>query len=136
MKHTTLAIFTALLIACPALILAALAISRIFPLRRACVSARHRHLIAAAADAARVGPMHSSITEAAFDALPEWERAIFSAQRARLIEFDCMIPDYARAASNRATLGKSAPGKNHAVIADTLLFKAKSPPAPDIPRVR
>ena len=54
------------------------------------------------------GPMHSSITEAAFDSLPEWERAIFSAQRARLIEFDCMIPDYARAASNRATLGKYA----------------------------
>jgi hypothetical protein len=54
------------------------------------------------------GPMHSSITEAAFDALPEWERDIFSAQRARLIEFDCMIPDFARAASNRATLGKYA----------------------------
>ena len=54
------------------------------------------------------GPMHSSITEAAFDALPDWERAVFSAQRARLIEFDCMIPDFARAASNRATLGKYA----------------------------
>jgi hypothetical protein len=54
------------------------------------------------------GPMHSSITEAAFDALPEWERDVFSAQRARLIEFDCMIPDFARAASNRATLGKYA----------------------------
>jgi|688.fasta_scaffold11305_9 hypothetical protein len=28
--------------------------------------------------------------------------------------------------------GKSAPGKNHAVIAEPLLFKAKSPPVPDI----
>ncbi|MCX6982159.1 MAG: hypothetical protein NTV08_15620 [Verrucomicrobia bacterium] len=32
--------------------------------------------------------------------------------------------------------GKSAPGKNHAVIAEPLLFKAKPPPAPDIPGVR
>ena len=54
------------------------------------------------------GPMHSSITEAAFDALPEWERAVLAEQRARLIEYDCMIPDYARAASNRAKLGKYA----------------------------
>ena len=54
------------------------------------------------------GPMHASITEAAFDALPDWERSVFSAQRERLIEFDCMIPDYARAASNRAKLGKYA----------------------------
>jgi hypothetical protein len=52
--------------------------------------------------------MHSSITETAFDALPDWEREIFSAQRAKLIEFDCMIPDLARAASNRANLGKYA----------------------------
>lgn len=54
------------------------------------------------------GPMHSSITEAAFDALPAWQREIFAAQRTRMIEFDCMIPDFARAASNRATLGKYA----------------------------
>ena len=52
--------------------------------------------------------MHSSITEAAFDALPEWERGVFAEQRTRLIEYDCMIPDYARAASNRAKLGKYA----------------------------
>ena len=32
--------------------------------------------------------------------------------------------------------GKRAPGKNHAVIAEPLLFKAKSPPVPDIPGVR
>ncbi len=77
---------------------------------------KHRYfpiaMIAAAAlqigTASAWGPMHSSITEAAFDALPEWERAVFSAQRARMIDFDCMIPDYARAASNRATLGKYA----------------------------
>ena len=54
------------------------------------------------------GPMHSSITEAAFDALPAWQREIFAAQRTKLIEFDCMIPDFARAASARATLGKYA----------------------------
>ena len=54
------------------------------------------------------GPMHSSITEAAFDALPAWQREIFTAQRTKLIEFDCMIPDFARAASNRATLGRYA----------------------------
>ena len=54
------------------------------------------------------GPMHSSITEAAFDALPEWERGVLAEQRARLIEYDCMIPDLARAASNRAKLGKYA----------------------------
>ena len=52
--------------------------------------------------------MHSSITEAAFDALPEWERGVLAEQRARLIEYDCMIPDFARAASNRAKLGKYA----------------------------
>ncbi len=54
------------------------------------------------------GPMHSAITEAAFVALPEWERGVLAEQRTRLIEYDCMIPDYARAASNRATLGKYA----------------------------
>jgi hypothetical protein len=54
------------------------------------------------------GPMHSSITEAAFDALPAWQRAVFAGQRTRLIEYDCMIPDLARAAGNRAKLGKYA----------------------------
>jgi hypothetical protein len=32
--------------------------------------------------------------------------------------------------------GKSVPGKNYAVIAEPLLFKAKTPPSPDIPGVR
>ncbi len=72
----------------------------------------HRSLVVALAlgcgSALAWGPMHSSITEAAFDALPEWERGVFTEQRARLIEYDCMIPDYARAASNRAKLGKYA----------------------------
>lgn len=52
--------------------------------------------------------MHGSITEAAFDALPEWQRDIFAAQRSRLIEFDCMIPDFARAPANRTTIGRFA----------------------------
>jgi hypothetical protein len=50
------------------------------------------------------GPMHSAITEAAFDALPEWQRTIFAAQRTTMIEFDCFIPDLMRAAANRKTL--------------------------------
>lgn len=52
------------------------------------------------------GPMHSAITEAAFDALPEWERQMLAAQRTPLIEFDCMIPDLVRAPAHRKTLGR------------------------------
>ncbi len=52
------------------------------------------------------GPMHEAITEAAFDALPEWQRTLLAAQRGKMIEFDCMIPDLMRAASNRKALGK------------------------------
>ena len=54
------------------------------------------------------GEMHARITEAAFDALPEWQRQIMAAQRTTLIEFDCMIPDLVRAPSNRKTLGRFA----------------------------
>lgn len=52
------------------------------------------------------GPMHHSITEAAFDSLPEWQRTLFAAQRENMIEFDCLIPDLMRAPANRKTLGK------------------------------
>jgi hypothetical protein len=52
------------------------------------------------------GPMHHAITEAAFDALPEWQRTQLASQRQQMIEFDCLIPDLMRAASNRKTLGK------------------------------
>ncbi len=54
------------------------------------------------------GEMHSRITAAAFDALPDWQRELMAAQRTQLIEFDCMIPDLARAAANRKTLGRFA----------------------------
>lgn len=57
-----------------------------------------------AAHAHAWGPMHHSITEAAFDSLPEWQRTLFAAQRQKLIEFDCMIPDLMRAPSNRKAL--------------------------------
>jgi hypothetical protein len=50
--------------------------------------------------------MHHSITEAAYDALPEWQRTMLSAQREKMIEFDCLIPDLMRAAANRKTLAK------------------------------
>ncbi|MGB8169526.1 MAG: NPCBM/NEW2 domain-containing protein, partial [Chthoniobacteraceae bacterium] len=43
---------------------------------------------------------------AAFDALPEWEQQLLAAQRGKLIEFDCMIPDLVRAPANRKTLGR------------------------------
>src|SRR4051812_35754635 len=52
------------------------------------------------------GPMHHSITEAAFDSLPEWQRTLFAAHREKMIEFDCLIPDLMRAQANRKTLGK------------------------------
>ena len=52
------------------------------------------------------GEMHSRITEAALDALPDWQRQLIAAQRSTLIDFDCMIPDLARAATNRKTLGR------------------------------
>jgi len=52
--------------------------------------------------------MHSAITEGAFDALPPWQQELLSAQRAQLIEFDCMIPDLVRAPANRKTLGRFA----------------------------
>jgi hypothetical protein len=54
------------------------------------------------------GPMHAPITEAAFDALPEWQRELFAAQRQTLIDFDCIIPDLARAPAHRQTIGRFA----------------------------
>ena len=63
-------------------------------------------LLLAAPWASAWGPMHAAITEAAFDALPPWERELFAGQRQTLIEFDCMIPDLARAAANKKTLGR------------------------------
>lgn len=65
-------------------------------------------LLSTASTAFAWGPMHSAITEAAFDALPEWERQWFSQQRTTLIEFDCMIPDLVRAPAQRKTLGRFA----------------------------
>jgi|GEM_PF-430760 len=52
------------------------------------------------------GPMHHAITEAAFDSLPAWQRELLAGQRQTLIEFDCMIPDLARAAANKKTIGR------------------------------
>lgn len=52
------------------------------------------------------GPMHHAITEAAFDSLPEWQRTLLAGQRQTLIEFDCLIPDYARAPAHRKTIGR------------------------------
>lgn len=50
--------------------------------------------------------MHAAITAAAFDALPAWERELLAGQRETLIELDCMIPDLARAAAHKKTLGR------------------------------
>src|SRR5205809_127604 len=54
------------------------------------------------------GEMHASITEAAVDALPDWQRELITSQRTTLIEFDCIIPDLVRAPANRKTLGRFA----------------------------
>ncbi len=63
-------------------------------------------LIVGSGSAFAWGPMHAAITEGALQALPAWEQELFAAQRAKLIEFDCMIPDLARAAANRKTIGR------------------------------
>lgn len=52
------------------------------------------------------GPMHHAITEAAFDSLPPWQRELLASQRQTLIEFDCLIPDYARAPAHKKTIGR------------------------------
>lgn len=48
--------------------------------------------------------IHSAITKAALEALPEWQRSLLAAQREALIERYCMIPDNAQA--NQKELGK------------------------------
>jgi hypothetical protein len=52
------------------------------------------------------GPMHAAITEAAYDSLPPWQREFLANQRQTLIEFDCIIPDLARAPAHKKTVGR------------------------------
>ena len=63
-------------------------------------------LLVAGGSAWAWGPMHAAITEGALQVLPAWEQEILAAQRVKLIEFDCMIPDLARAPANRKTIGR------------------------------
>jgi hypothetical protein len=48
------------------------------------------------------GPIHNSITAAAYEALPAWQRDIWSGQRMALINRYCLIPDIAGLPENRA----------------------------------
>ena len=41
------------------------------------------------------GPIHNSITGAAYQVLPAWQRDIWSGQRAALVNRYCLIPDFA-----------------------------------------
>jgi hypothetical protein len=50
------------------------------------------------------GPIHISITGAAYEALPAWQRDIWSGQRVALVNRYCLIPDIAGMPENRAEL--------------------------------
>ena len=52
------------------------------------------------------GPMHATITEGAFNALPQWQQELMAKQRQKLIEFDCILPDLVRAPAYRKTMGR------------------------------